>query len=253
LGGGGGGLHLGRAVTSAELLWLVQDDMIVDPECLGHLVAALDRGPSALVSPVTVHDPGYDDDGVIVSGLAPRHQLGAYLDPDVFSPANSAERADGGAGIVVDRFPPEDIDLDDLRVPDNLDYVPSRGMLLAASTWDSVGGMDPRNYPVGASDVEFCRALAAAGLRFSIVVEARATHERSASTPKPLARAVFQRNRRRIVSTWRDGEPRDVSLAPELPAAVRDAVLVGATEAVAALSDELIRVTRQRDALRARD
>ncbi|MDO9590441.1 MAG: hypothetical protein Q7J04_04805, partial [Microcella sp.] len=55
-----------------------------------------------------------------------------------------------------------------------------------------------------------------------------------------------------VVSTWRDGAPRDTSLAPELPPAVRDAVLVGATEAVAALSDELERVTRQRDALRAR-
>jgi len=253
--GWAGGLHLGRAAATAELLWLVQDDMVPDPVCLQQLINELDRTGAALVSPVTVREAVYDEAGAIVGGLAPRHALGARLNPAVFGAIDGvapSDAAEGERGIVVDRFPPHDLVLDALSVPDDLDYVPSRGMLLASHTWDSVGGMDPRNYPVGGSDVEFCIALAAAGLRFTIAPLARATHEVSASTPKLLARAVFRRNRRRIVETWRDGMPRDATLAPELPPSVRDAVLVGATEAVAALRDEIERVTRERDALRIR-
>lgn len=260
--GWAGGLHLGRAMTTAELLWLVQDDFVPDPNCLAELLSALEHGTASLVSPVVVREPDRDADGAIVDGVVPRHSLGARLDPAVFDPSGTLDGThDGSTGILVDRFPADDVPLravvdtptvDSLTIDRPLDYVPSRGMLLSAAAWDAVGGMDARNYPVGASDVEFCRALAATGRTFAIAAAARATHDQSASTPKPLARAVSRRNRQRVVATWRDGEPRTTALAAELPSAVRDAVLVGATEAVAALTEEVQRLTQQRDAARER-
>ncbi|MDO9589550.1 MAG: glycosyltransferase, partial [Microcella sp.] len=85
--GWAGGLHVGRSVTTADLLWLVQDDMVPDSLCLGQLMSELESGPTALVSPVIVTDAQLDRAGVIVGGFAARHSLGARLDPAVFDPA----------------------------------------------------------------------------------------------------------------------------------------------------------------------
>jgi GT2 family glycosyltransferase len=47
--GWAGGLQVGRTATTAHTLWLVQDDMEPDPDCLSRLVAALllERNPLA--------------------------------------------------------------------------------------------------------------------------------------------------------------------------------------------------------------
>lgn len=248
--GWAGGLHVGRAATTARFIWLVQDDMDPDTACLRTLAAALEdpRGP-ALVSPVIVSNVTRDARGAITEGTVERHTLGGSLNPEVFD--SSASRPEDDP-IMADRFPVEDTGLAELSSVPALDYIPSRGMLLAASTWDAVGGMDARFYPVGATDVDFCRAIHAAGLTFAIVPQARATHLGSASTPRSLARVVFRSNRRRVVEKWRDGEVFSATIAAEVPDAVRDAVLIGATEAFSALAEELERVTAQRDALRQR-
>jgi GT2 family glycosyltransferase len=248
--GWAGGLQVGRAVTTADMLWLVQDDMEPDPSCLSALAAALGRpGGPALVAPVIVDDPARDDRGVITAGIVARHSLGGLMNEAVFGPGHAHPDDEP---IIVDRFPPDDMALADLlSIPDS-DYIPSRGMMLATATWDAVGGVDARFYPVGAVDVDFCRAIAAAGLSFAIVTHAHATHRRSASTPRSLARVVFPRNRRRVVEKWRDGGGGSAAIDPRVPSAVRDAVLVGATEAASALAEELERVTSQRDSLRER-
>lgn len=246
-----GGLHVGRAATTAPLLWLVQDDMVPDPDCLDALVGALrDPDGPALVGPVVVDEPARSSTGVIIDGVVQRHSLGGRLDPQIFRPDGAA--LDDVGSIIIDRFPPEAVPLAALPPIPAGDYIPSRGMLMAATTWDEVGGVDARLYPLGASDVDFCQALRARGHRFTIVPAARTTHERNASTPRALARAITPHNRRRIVAKWRDGDAGVSGLAAEVPAAVRDAVLIGATQAVAVLSDELQRVTAQRDTARAR-
>ena len=179
--GWGGGLHVGRAATDAEFIWLVQDDSYPQEHCLRELVAVLDATPrQALVSPIVVRTERENDSSPTVP-YARRASWGGVLSAD---------------GAMDHWEPRRDTPLDEIGAIPHLDYVPSRGMLVRSAVWDEVGGTDLRAFPVGWVDVLLCSAVRAAGHTIGLAPTARIRHDRSASTPTILNGYVRERGPR---------------------------------------------------------
>jgi GT2 family glycosyltransferase len=173
--GWGGGLTFARTWHDAPYLWLVQDDLTCSPDALDALLAELEDGLAA-TTPTVLDEAGLVDPfsfGIHARVLPPPW-----------------------------RPPPDPFPLDELDVPDDMPYLPSRGMLVRTDAWDTVGGFDPRFYPVLWADVDFCTALRHAGLRFRHSARATVSHGGSASTPTAMGRFLSRRNERLFVAKW---------------------------------------------------
>lgn len=187
--GWAGGLVFGRCFTGDAALWLVQDDMLVGPDTLERLAIALDADPAlGVVGPIVV---GAD-------GLVPAGSCGGTL---------SAE------GRIVGWQPVGPTAPESLTGLEDLDYLPSRGMLLRAAVWDAVGGADPWLYPVQYVDVDLCFGMHALGLRHQLVVDATVAHAGSGSTPSGFGLFVQTRNAERFLRRWFPTSPHRDELA----------------------------------------
>ena len=230
--GWSGGLCLARTVADAEFLWLVQDDMTLDSDCLATLHAALSADESlGSVAPVVV-----GADGGVRPGSA-----GGVLARD-------------GKLRLIEWLPPTTVPPDQLVGLDRLDYVPSRGCLMRTTAWDSVGGLDPHYYPVTWSDVDLCTALRAAGWQFRLVVDARTRHEQSGSTPSAYGHFLFRRNSDRFARKWGD----DLRVAasqpapdPAVPASLLADIAVAASETLDELAVAFVEARAESAELRA--
>lgn len=222
--GWGGGLHVGRAATDAELLWLVQDDSYAEAGCLRELVAALDASPElGLVAPLVVRRTPEDSTSPTVP-YARRASWGGVLAPD---------------GSMDHWEPRRDTPLDEIDEIPTLDYVPSRGMLVRTAVWDLVGGADLRAFPVGWVDVLLCAAVREAGFTIGLAPAAHLRHDRSASTAAVLNGFVRERGPRLLRERGR--EPQRATDA--VPLAVREATLAAATSSVLELVEHVERTT----------
>jgi len=176
--GWAGALCFARTLVSAPFLWLIQDDLVCEPECLAALLERCEREPTlAMVSPVVIDE----------SGLVRAKSAGGTVDD---------------AGWMLRWLPADPTPADQFSSFDELSYVPSRGMLVRTEAWDRVGGLDPRYFPLIWTDVDFCTALARAGLAFALEVQARVHHESGASTPSALAGFLGSRNRELYRTKW---------------------------------------------------
>ena len=176
--GWAGGLQFARQFTGDALIWLVQDDMVVGPTTLDHLAIALDADHMlGVVGPIVV---GPD-------GKVPAGSCGGRISPD---------------GAIETWWPHEDCERDQLTGLDDLSYLPSRGMLVRASAWDAVGGMDPLLYPVQYVDVDFSFAIRASGLRHALVPVAMVGHAAGSSTAPGFGEFVQIRNAERFLQKW---------------------------------------------------
>ncbi|MER3388713.1 MAG: glycosyltransferase [Microcella sp.] len=222
--GWGGGLHVGRAATDAEFLWLVQDDSYPQEHCLRELVAALDASPAqALVSPIVVRTERENDASPTVP-YARRASWGGVL---------------GSDGAMDHWEPRRDIPIDEIDAIPDLDYVPSRGMLVRTSVWDEVGGTDLRAFPVGWVDVLLCSAVRAAGHTIGLAPTARIRHDRSASTPTILNGYVRERGPRLL----REAGAPPLGASDDVPEHVLSGTLSSATASVLELAEFAERTT----------
>ncbi len=174
--GWAGGLVFGAALGESPLLWFLQDDLLVEPDTLDALVAALDES-LGLVTPLVV------DEG----GMVPVASCGGVI------------AADGTLASWLPAEPTAPASLPDLA---SLSYVPSRGMLVRRAAFDAAGGPDPRLYPVQFVDVDFCHRVRAAGFGTALTVDARVRHAGSAATPSGFAQFLHSRNAERFIRRW---------------------------------------------------
>ena len=208
--GWGGGLHTGRAATDAEFLWLVQDDSYPEEHCLRELLSALDASPRhGLVSPIVVRRTPENEKSPTVP-YARRASWGGVLASD---------------GSMDHWEPRRDTPIDEIDVIPELDYVPSRGMLVRSAVWDEVGGADLRAYPVGWVDVLLCAAVRDAGHAIGLAKQALIRHDRSASTAPALNGYARERGPRLLHER---GNAR-AGITDAVPAEVRDATLISAS------------------------
>ena len=168
--GWSGGLHRARALTDAELLVWVQDDMVPEPGWLDALVDAADAHPDVggfgsvrLDAAGRVAPPN-------AGGATPYHAVERWNDTD--------SRTEWPASEVLVH-----------------DWVCSTGFLTRSAAWDELGGADPRYWPVTHGDKDYCTHLRCHGWDVALVTAARVRHAGSQSAPTAF---------RAFIAHWRE-------------------------------------------------
>lgn len=168
-----GALNHARRWVDSEFLWVMQDDIRVEPTCLEHLWSRISGSDApAMVAPV-------------------------YLDADGLIPAECR------AGIVrspgeMESFPGVSSAPEDLDRGQRLDWVVSSGALTRLTPWDRIGGWDPDFFPLDWSDIDFGYRLTQAGFVCVLEPLAHIEHDRKGSTPGLLGRYLSDRHSRRF-------------------------------------------------------
>lgn len=216
-----GSIVFGATLAEFSHLWLLQDDLVVAPSCLSELIGALDRHPAlGAVNPTRI---GHD--GSVIRGNA-----GGLLDAD---------------GRIATFLPRSRVD-PERYVPDaDPDFLMSRGMLVRASAWWAVGGLDARFFPVGWSDVDLCTRLRAAGWSLATVATATVRHEKGASTPRALSAVTYDRNGA-LFAAKRSGSPARPEVHPAIPRELLEVV----AQSAGSLALDLSRRANPRSATR---
>lgn len=158
----------------AELLLVLNDDTVVDPDCVGHLVQAANETNAAVVTPLIVY---FDDPGTVWYGggvFSRTRALGAHLLED------------------------EPVDPGQSRRPTT--FACGCCFLIRADVVRTLGGFD-ESFFAYAEDAELSLRVARAGHRMFYEPRARVLHRiepGAAATPFQIRQR--DRNRRRIVA-----------------------------------------------------
>ena len=199
-----GALEWVRRRSSADYLWVLQEDVLPLPDCLERLLAAFDgqQGalPLAIAAPIEVDEVGevcpgprlvrFDlDDGRMTP-------LTADIGPSRFAPCTW----DGGRSVT---------------------YVPLSGALLNLSALKSTDGFDVSLWPLQYVDVDMCIAVQARGYAITLVADARIRHEKDTSRDysrfhnwKVVANA---RNESRVIAKYSSAAAESGVPAPPTP------------------------------------
>jgi hypothetical protein len=171
-----GALNAGRALADGEFIVSLHDDAEVRPGWLEALVAAADRDADAGAV------------GSLVLGSDGRVQAAGWrLLPD------------GSARPPWDREPPPPVTFNG---PRPVDYSPSCSLLVRAASWDDVGGVDERFFPLYYVDVDMCLAIRARGQRVVCEPASVIVPRRGASTDRDFAVFLSDRNRELLLEKW---------------------------------------------------
>jgi GT2 family glycosyltransferase len=172
-----GGLHRARALTDAELLVWVQDDMTPEPGWLDAMVDAADAHPGVgAFGSVRVDERGE----VLLSNA------GAALPPGDIARWNDT---DGTAE----------------RLPDSVtsyDWVTGRGLLTRARTFDDVGGPDPGIWPLSYTDKDYCTHVRCHGWDVALVPAARVQHTMLQTAPTQMRVFLLGWHEERLDRRW---------------------------------------------------
>jgi GT2 family glycosyltransferase len=168
--GWSGGLHRARALTDAELLVWVQDDMVPEPGWLDALVDAADAHPEI---------GGFGSVRVDAEGRPTPPNAGSATPNDAVERWNDTDSTTGWPASEVITH----------------DWVTSTGFLTRAAAWDELGGTDPRFWPVTHGDKDYCTHLRCHGWDVALVTAARVRHAGAQSAPTPF---------RAFIAHWRE-------------------------------------------------
>ena len=145
-----GGFNLGFGAARGEYLIQLQDDAIVEPGWLKHLVERADSTPSAgaIGSLVMDEDRRVTDPGHIVwrDGITQRGIFADGYEPEHYSEC----------------YP--------------IDYHGSVGTLIRREAWQSVSGLDDSYFPAYYGDVDFCFRLRERGWSILLEPKSRVIH-----------------------------------------------------------------------------
>ena len=156
--GWSGGLHRARALTDAELLVWVQDDMVPEPGWLDALVDAADAHPKI---------GGFGSVRVDAEGRPVPPNAGSATPYDAVELWNDTDSTT--------EWPASEVTTHD--------WVTSTGFLTRAAAWDELGGTDPRFWPVTHGDKDYCTHLRCHGWDVALVAAARVRHAGAQSAP----------------------------------------------------------------------
>jgi hypothetical protein len=172
--GGSGGFYLGivAALTyQPDYLWLLDNDVIVAPEALSHLLA------------VAAVEPGA---GIIGSKIYFAHspQL-------IWSMGARVNHRRAKTRTVGDKVTDEGQFSETL----DIDYVPMCSMLVRPKVVDRIGSVDP-DYFVYGDDVDFCTRAKRAGFRVLSAPESKVWHDVTLNSSRlsPFAAYYYTRN-----------------------------------------------------------
>ena len=173
-----GGNNLAAGIARGDLLVFLNDDTVVEPDWLDHLVLTAEADPriGAVGSRILFEDGSVQEAGGIIWGDGPTTGVGRGL------PAGSTEY---------------------MYVRD-VDYVSANGMLVRRRAWEEAGGFAEDYFPAYYEDVDLCMALSRRGYR--VVYEPRAAlrHLESRSVPGRYRWFLMLRNRGIFRRNWAD-------------------------------------------------
>lgn len=175
--GWGGGLHVGHAATSSDLLAWVQEDMVVSDGWLDALVGAADAEPDV----GAFGSAQVDETGAIALFNAGRAEPVDDLDR-----WNDTDETAAGLPQQVSRY----------------DWVTSKGLLTRSSAWDEVGGTDPALFPLNHVDKDYCSHLRVHGWSVALVPTAHLRHRGNQSAPGLLREFLSEWQCPRLTRRW---------------------------------------------------
>ena len=169
-----GGLVFGSQLFESEFIWILQDDVLVNPETL-----------SALYEEI-VSNPG-------VSMVSPRRQdsagnflaCGGWVDSYGYITGFYSEALNKARKY---------------NIPRKLNWVGSSGSLIRKTTWEILGGYDLDLYPLGFGDIDFCDRATTQGFEFSLSDVATIEHEHLSSSTPSLLRDFLSQSTGQIFS-----------------------------------------------------
>jgi GT2 family glycosyltransferase len=164
----------GRAFARGDLLILLHDDAEIEPGWMEALVKTADRHPEA----GAIGGKALYPDG--------RLQLAGgilWQNGNVSGPWAAGER-------------PPPTAFDRLRA---VDFCGSSSLLVRATLWDYIGGLDEQFYPVAHVDVDLSMAIRKLGFVVLYQPNSRIRHYTSASTTNLSFRSVLNRYHRRLL------------------------------------------------------
>jgi GT2 family glycosyltransferase len=166
----------GRSLARGDLLILLHDDAEIEPGWMEALVEAADRHPEAgaIGGKVLYPDGRLQHAGLIL------WQNGYTSVPWV-----------GGS--------PPPASFERLRA---VDYCGTSSLLVRATLWDLIGGLDERFYPVYFVDVDLAMAMRKLGFIVLYQPTSRIRHHLGASTDTNFRDFLVQRNRRLFLKKW---------------------------------------------------
>ena len=171
--------NLERAAAHGEYLVVLQDDTVVHPGWLESLAAVADAHPEA---------------GVVCSaGLYPGGGTVQTAGVVLFSDATATHVREGEPVAALEALEPY-----------AADSCSSAGMLVRARTWDAVGGLDDRFFPLYFVDATLTMRVWERGEAVLCAPRARVEHARSQSTSSRFKDYLFPRHRRVFEDRWRD-------------------------------------------------
>lgn len=164
------------AEGSGELIFLLNDDVILSPDCLHVLVETIERNSKAAA-------------------------VGCqYLYPDGrLQEAGSVLWSDGNVyqlSYLVG--PPADL----VNQQRRSDYCSAAALMIRRSIWDEVGGLDEGYWPAYCEDVDLCLKFASLGQIVLYEPRAVVQHIMGSSASLRYRQFLVQRNRARLVQRW---------------------------------------------------
>lgn len=202
------GLNLGFAegnnylarMARGEYLVFLNDDAVPQTGWLERLVAAVTRpGVGAAGSRILFPDGTLQEAGGIVWSDGSTRPLGRGEPPGSFA----------------------------FTYVRDVDYVSANGLILARSSFETLGGFSDRYFPAYYEDVDLCLGVRHR-LQMRIVYEPRSVllHREAASTADTDFRSfLFRRNQERLRGAWTSELSTYAAPAPDSPVAVEEAVL----------------------------
>ncbi len=167
---GGANRGIAAAASGCDIVALVNQDCVVDPDWLAPLVSALtcDHGIGVVGARL------FDDDGITL-----QHAGGVVAANGLTAHRGRGERA-----------------ADAFTETCDVDYVCGALIALRMDTWVSAGPFDEGYFPAYFEEVDFCVRVRAAGMRVVYVPQSRARHLEAGSSAGPASRLYLQRYHR---------------------------------------------------------
>ena len=165
-----GGMNIGIGRARQPYIYLTEDDVVLEPDCLGRLLEFAEQKP----------------DAGLISGLMVDSTNGAILS------AGGSLRLDGVFGMTI-------LGLGQpapacFRDPLDVEYIPGAMMFARRELWQALGGFR-EDFFVYYEDSDLCFRARRAGYRISVVPAARVTHlPRGETRPSELVQFHMLKN-----------------------------------------------------------
>jgi GT2 family glycosyltransferase len=188
----------GRSLACGEFLLLLHDDAEVLPGWMEALVETADSHPEAgaIGSKVLFHDDRLQNVGSILwrNALTSPRWVGDAPPPSTF---------------------------DRLEIAD---YCGTVSLLVRASAWDTIGGLDEQFYPAYYVDVDLSMSLRRIGYVVLCQPNSQIHHHRNASTSLRFRHFICARNREHFEKKWAAALEQQEPFESNSPAAIERAV-----------------------------